>query len=166
MRFLATCACERIIIDRVGAHSLIAIMSRIDIAITPPPDMTANQLPPNAIAPKEWFVFSMWEPEGGDFGKEFEQVIEVFWPNEEKILSGRLKLKPEANGGNQLASYSISGFPVGQQGRVKVLTWLEQQGRRVTEPFPYYISVNYVSGEHHPPGTPHSIISLAIPQQT
>jgi hypothetical protein len=164
MRLLATCACEKVIIDRVGAHSLIALMSKIDIAITPPPDMTSSQLPANAIAPKEWFVFSMWEPENGDFGKDFEQIIEVYWPNEEKILSGKLKFKPEPNGGNQLLSYSISGFPVGQQGKVKVLTWLERHSNRVTEPFPYYVSVAHISNQHYPPGTPHSVISLTIPQ--
>jgi hypothetical protein len=127
MRLLATCACEKVIIDRVGAHSLIALMSKID-------------------------------------GKDFEQIIEVYWPNEEKILSGKLKFKPEPNGGNQLLSYSISGFPVGQQGKVKVLTWLERHSNRVTEPFPYYVSVAHISNQHYPPGTPHSVISLTIPQ--
>jgi hypothetical protein len=76
MRFIATCACEKIIVDKVGTYSLISVMSGTDIAITAPPS-APGQLPANAMLPKEWWVLSMWEPHSDEVGKDFEQVIEV-----------------------------------------------------------------------------------------
>jgi len=142
MRYLATCACDKIVIDKLGAHSLISVMSNADISIVPAPG-TPEQIPPNAVTPREWWIFSMWEPSSEEAGKEFEQVFQVYWPNKEKLLEGRLGFKPDER--VQYTSYSVLGFPVGQQGKVRIVTWVEQQGSRITDIFDYHITVRHIA---------------------
>jgi hypothetical protein len=161
MRLLATCVCDRLIVDKMGAHSLIAIMSNADIAITPPAG-GSERLPPNAMFPKEWWIFSMWEPASGDVGKEFDQIIQVYWPNGDKILDGKLTFKTDDR--TSYNSYQVLGFPVGQEGKVKILTWVEEQGRALTDPFPYYITIKYLPEGQYPQGTPQSRGIFSIPQ--
>jgi hypothetical protein len=155
MRFLATLACEKVVIDKAGAHSLIEIMSGADIAITPPPGLLATQLPPNAMSPKQWWIFSVWEPNTDEVGKEFEQVYAVYWPNGDKLIDGRLTFK--ADDKVQYTSYTILGFPVGQEGKLKISTWIEKGGSRITDPFDYFITIRHVSQDKYPPGTPHTL---------
>ena len=155
MRFISTCACEKLIVDKGGAHSLINVMSSIDIAISPMPGTPLEQIPTNAVMPKEWWIFSMWEADATEVGQEFEQIYQVFWPNGDKLLEGKLKFKPDEKA--QYNSFTILGFPVGQQGRVKINTWVESKGSPITEPFTYSIVMKHVSETHHPPGTPHSV---------
>jgi hypothetical protein len=161
MRFLATCACDKLIVDKIGAHSLINVVSGLDIAMSVPPD-APQQIPPSAMLPREWWIFSMWEPRSDEVGKDFEQVIEVYWPNGEKLLDGRLNFKPDEK--VSYNSYQVVGLPIGQEGKIKILTWVESQGSRITEPFAYYITIKYVREDHYPKGTPSARAVLQIPQ--
>ncbi|HEV2470334.1 MAG TPA: hypothetical protein VGS78_14180 [Candidatus Sulfotelmatobacter sp.] len=156
MRFISTIACEKVIIDKGGAHTLIEVLSGADIAITPPPGMTPAQLPANALSPKPWWIFSMWEPDEDDEGQEFEQIYVVYWPNGDKLVEG--KSTPFTMTDRvQYSSYQLLGFPVGQQGKVRVSTWITKNGNRVTDPFDYFITIRHVSQDHHPKDTPFSI---------
>jgi hypothetical protein len=104
----------------------------------------------------------MWEPRSDEVGKDFEQVIEVYWPNGEKLLDGRLNFKPDEK--VSYNSYQVVGLPIGQEGKIKILTWVESQGSRITEPFAYYITIKYVREDHYPKGTPSARAVLQIPQ--
>jgi hypothetical protein len=143
MKFLALCACEKIIIDKNGAHSLITIMSNTDINFAAPPGQTLpDEIPTNAVFPREWWVFSMWQPSDDEVGKTFEQVFEVYWPNGEKF--GESKIEFTSDEKVQYNSLLMAGFPVGQIGNVRVVTWIEKQGSRITEPIDYCLRVKHL----------------------
>ena len=166
MRFISTIACEKVIIDKAGAHTLIEVLSGADIAITPP-EGTSQQLPENALSPKPWWIFSMWEPGKDDEGQEVEQVYAVYWPNGEKLMEGK-SVPFRMTDRVQYTSYQILGFPVGQQGKVKVSTWITRSGNKITAPFDYFITIRHVSQDHHSRETPYTIqtaIGAAQPNQ-
>jgi len=144
MKFLATCACEKVIIDKHGVHSLITVMANMDIAleISPGPD-APKEVPPNLVIPKDWFIFSMWLPSAEEIGKNFVQVIEIYWPNGDKFAEARLKFKTDEKA--QYNSLCMQGFPAGQVGNVKVITWIESEDHRITEVFDYYLAIKRVS---------------------
>jgi hypothetical protein len=160
MRFLSTVACEKVIVDKGGAHTLIEIMSGADIAATPPANNPAAELPSNALAPKQWWIFSMWEPNDDDVGKDFEQVYTVYWPNGDKLVDGaRASFKMTDR--VQYMSFYVFGLPVGQQGKVKISTWVEKAGNRITDPFDYFITIRHIPQNQYPPDIPHSISQIA-----
>jgi hypothetical protein len=161
MRFLATVACDKVIIDKAGAHSLIEVMSGADIVITPPPGLATAELPPNTLSPKQWSIFSMWEPSANEFGKEFEQVYVLHWPNGDKLLDAKVKFKTDDR--VHYTSYSILGFPVGQQGKVKISTWIEKDGSRITDAFDYFITIRHIAQDTYPEGTPYSLSVASVP---
>lgn len=134
-------------------------MSNADIAITPPAGASPS-LPTNAVTPKEWWIFSIWEPQTDEVGKDFEQPIEVYWPSGEKFVELKVKFKPDER--VQYNSTQMLGFPVGQPGKVKILTWVELQGKRITEPFAYYITIKHISQDLYPAGTPHSLAAYSV----
>jgi hypothetical protein len=156
MRFISTIACEKIIIDKGGTHTLIEVLSGADIAITPLEGISEQRLPENALSPKPWWIFSIWEPSKDDEGQEVEQVYAVFWPNGDKLLEGK-SVPFRMTSRVQYTSYQILGFPVGQEGKVKVSTWITKGGTRITDPFDYFITIRHVSQDHHPRETPFSM---------
>jgi len=121
-------------------------MSNADIAVAlnpqSPNEPAEQPIPANAVMPREWFVFSMWMPSIEDAGKSFEQVIEIYWPNSDKFTEGRLPFKAD-----EKASYNsiqMLGFPIGQVGNIKIQTWLEYQGSRITDTFDYCVSIKHL----------------------
>jgi hypothetical protein len=143
MRHLATCACDKLIIDKNGAHSLVSIMSNADISIVVQSPAVSEQIPTNAVTPREWWIFSMWEPSSEDVGEQFEQVYQIYWPNNEKLSENRIGFKPDER--VQYNSQPILGFPVGQSGKIRIVTWVDHHGQRVTEVFDYYITIKHIT---------------------
>ena len=135
MKCRALLPCERVIIDKDGAHSIINVMLNAEVSmdVVGPSQMAQPMtIPPNAMTGTTWWLYTLWEPSGDDVGKDFEQVYQVYWPNGDKLLESRLSFTQKDDTMNQTTFY-IAGFPVGQQGRVKILTWLDSQGHRVSD---------------------------------
>src|SRR6266567_4409707 len=104
-------ACEKVIIDQDGVPSLIGLFNKL--SLTPPKD---QEIPKNAVAPKEWAVFSAWDTDPGDELKEHIFCIQMFYPD--KTQFGEVfknKMKVELNKRSQVKTV-IPGFPVGQPG--------------------------------------------------
>jgi hypothetical protein len=137
MKFLALCTCERVIIDKQGAHSLINIMLNAELQISP------EQVPRNAVAPTQWFAYSMWMPSAEDIGQQFEQVYQVYWPDGEKFIETRTAF-PQLDETVQQVSFGFYGLPVGQSGKLRVVTWLDKEGQRITEPVETSIHVKHL----------------------
>lgn len=127
MKFLALCTCERVIIDKQGAHSLINLMLNAELQTSP------EQVPRNAVAPTQWFIYTMWTPSAEDVGKRFEQVYQVYWPDGEKFTENRMEFtQPDES--VQQVTFGFYGLPVGQAGKLRIVTWLDQEGgHRVTD---------------------------------
>src|SRR5437879_5919714 len=99
MKCHAFCACNKIVIDKDGAHSLIEIMLNAEVRLTEVPlGATVSPgavaagipIPQNAVAPTKWWLYTQWEPSPRDVGKTFEQVFQVYWPQGEKFAENRL----------------------------------------------------------------------------
>jgi hypothetical protein len=137
MKCHAFCACNKVVIDKDGAHSLIEIMLNAEIHPTlitqeKTEEGIPTSIPPNAVAPTQWWLYTQWEPTLTDVGKDFEQVFQVYWPNGDKFAENRLPFNLKDERMTQ-TSFSYVGFPVGQEGRLRLLTWLDQAGNRVTD---------------------------------
>ena len=126
MKFLALCTCERVIIDKQGAHSLINLMLNAELQATP------EQVPRNAVAPTQWFAYSMWIPSPEDVGEKFEQVYQIYWPDGEKFIEHRMEFtQPDET--VQQVTFGFYGLPVGQPGKLRIVTWLDKKGHRVSD---------------------------------
>lgn len=140
MRFLALCTCEKVIIDKQGAHSLINLMWNAEI-------QAAVQVPQNAVAPQQWFVYTTWVPVPEDVGRKFEQVYQIYWPDGEKFSENRLGFT-QIDESVQQVSLSVMGFPVGQMGQLRIVTWLDHNGHRVTDLIETFIRVKHAAQQN------------------
>jgi hypothetical protein len=154
MKCIALLTCEKAIVDKEGAHSLINVMLIANVERQqvqegqPPEDIS---IPHDAVAPMHWWVYTLWLPSSEDVGKAFEQMYQVFWPNNEKLAESALLFTQE-NEAMQQTTFTIGGFPIGQQGKIRVVTWLHFEGLRVSEMAETYITVNHIeAGSTVPP---------------
>jgi|SRR5271155_1198572 len=122
-------ACEKVIIDQQqsGVVSLIALFDKMSIAVP----REAPEIPPNAVAPREWSIFSKWETDPDDAGKEFTVCTQMFYPDKTPFGDqGRTALTAEANKKAQ-AIVKIFGFPLGQTGMYTIRSWIEANGKMI-----------------------------------
>jgi hypothetical protein len=132
--------CEKAITDSEGLSSLIALFNELTVFIpegaTPPP--------PNAVVAKDWAIFSSWEMEPEDEGKEFREFFQVLYPNDTPFAQ-EISFPFRAVAGkkyNQVIALS-KGFPIGQQGRYAVQMRLEQDGVKIFGPVVIRMDVKY-----------------------
>jgi hypothetical protein len=121
--------CEKVIYSQEAIASLINLFGKIAI-VTP-----ANQeeMPRNAVAPKEWAVFSRWNTEPGDELKEYFVCTQVFYPDQSPFGEvHRSKIAVEPSRPAQL-NVQMVGFPIGQAGTYTAKVWVEESARPVTD---------------------------------
>jgi hypothetical protein len=138
MKCVALVPCEKIIIDKDGAHSLITVMIKAGIALRQEVAEDTQKridipIPDNAMIPSQWWIYSIWEPSSRDIGTSFEQVYQVYWPNGDKLAERRLQKFIQNDDTMMQTSFVFVGLPVGQVGKIKILTWLDSDGHRVSE---------------------------------
>src|SRR5580658_4311836 len=121
--------CEKVIIDDAGMASLICLFQRVAVTIQ-------GDAPSNAVAPKEWAVFTSWSWEDGDEGKEFDQLLQVFGPN--NILFTEVRSKAVMPADKKILQFKMPllGLPVGQPGHCTVRLSLMHKGIVIAEPTP------------------------------
>jgi hypothetical protein len=151
MKCTALVPCEKIIIDKDGAHSLINVMLNAAIAVQrqeggKPAEQT--EVPRNAVMPHQWWIYSLWRPSPEDVGASFEQVYQVYWPDGEKFAETRLAFE-QKDATVQQTSFYFLGFPVGQEGQLRIVSWLDRGGHRVSD-----INEAWVRLEHKKPSDP------------
>lgn len=130
--------CEKIIIDDNNTASLIAIMH--GVTASSPAD---KEIPKNAVAPKEWAIYTSWMREQGDETKSFEQKLQILWPDGTEFHVHSLPFKiPESIHQNRVG---VIGFPIGQRGPLKVKMWVESGGTKISETYHRTIEVKHES---------------------
>jgi hypothetical protein len=155
MKCVALLACEKLIIDREGTHSIINVMTNANITMQEmepggvPRDVTTP--PSNAVAPIQWWVYSLWNPSPEDVGRSFEQVYQLYWPNGEKVREARLPFVQPSDRLQQ-SSFSFVGLPVGQPGKVRIVTWAELDGHCVTDVSETYLYITHNADMKDRPG--------------
>lgn len=130
-------ACEKVIIDQAGVASLIALFGKITISLP----LEAPEMPPNAVAPREWTIYSLWEWGPEDEGKRFSQHLEISWPNGTVLLEKRDEIVRAPDRRSTQIVSPIAGFPVGEQGMISVHLRLERDETPVLEAAPIRIEV-------------------------
>ena len=148
MKCLALLTCDKVIIDKDGAHSLINVMlsAAVTLQESEPGETPKDiEIPPNAVSPNQWWIYAQWEPSSDDVGKSFKAVYQVFWPNGEKLIENNLSFT-QIDDRVQQTTFYVGGFPVGQKGAVKVTTWLDSaEGRRVSDVAETHIVIEHRS---------------------
>ena len=121
MKLLLAAPCNLVSIDQQLGHSLIGVFH--DIAVKVPPD---TEIPANALLPKEWAVFSKWLLSPGEEGEEYFLVSEIYWPD--GTMLNQIKVKaPDPNANSITFVLRNQAFPFGQNGKVKILIWIEKE---------------------------------------
>lgn len=129
-------ACEKVILTADNVASLISLFNKIAVVV---PNET--DIPKNAIAPKEWAIFSIWDTEPGDELKDCTFCSQMFYPDQTQFGEvHRVKMKIELNKRSQV-NLQIAGFPIGQMGQYTVRTWIEENQRVVVDPIEFKIEL-------------------------
>jgi hypothetical protein len=136
MKCHALLTCDKLIIDKDGAHSLINVILHAHVGEqqlqTDTGEWVSIPIPPKAVNPNQWWIYTLWEPSHEDVGGSFEQIYQLYWPNGEKVSESRLSFK-QKDEAMQQTSYFYLGFPIGQEGKVRILTWIESKGERTSD---------------------------------
>lgn len=136
-------ACEKVILEQPpegsppgtsGVATLVSLFSKMIISVP-----AGTEIPPNAVAPKEWAVFSLWDVEPGDEHRNYILCTQVSFPDKSQF--GELNKSPinvKPNTRSQM-TIRIPGFPVGRPGPHIVSTWVEENGQKVCGPIEFKI---------------------------
>jgi len=133
-------ACEKIIIDKGDVASLIGLFNRI-IANIP---AGASEVPKNAVAPKEWAIFSSWDTEVGDEQKKYFLCTQVLYPDKTRfaeVSKVRMNIEPDKR---TQVTVNLLGFPMGQPGKYTVQTWVEENEKVVVDPIEFTIMLEII----------------------
>jgi len=108
-------ACEKVIYDLDGPVSLVGIFEGMKFRLQDAP------LPDKAVAPNQWSIFTLWEPQIGELGKVFTQFTQVFAPDGSLFLENKhtfLTLEPERI--QIRVRLNIKSLPIWQEGKVVI----------------------------------------------
>lgn len=122
--------CEKVIFGQDSVPSLINLFTKITATIP----VDAPEIPKNAVAPKEWCVFSSWDAEPGDELREYFICTHVLYPDQTpfgEISKNKLNIEL---GKRAQFNVQMLGFPMGQAGVYTVKTWIEENQRTVVGP--------------------------------
>jgi hypothetical protein len=130
-------ACEKVIIDKDSTvPSLIGLLSKM--IVSGPEGM---EIPKDAVAPKEWCVFSIWDPEPGDELKEYMLCTQFLYPDQTQFgETSKIKIPVEADKRIQMV-VRLEGFPLGQEGSHTVRTWIEENRQMVVHPIEFKVEL-------------------------
>jgi hypothetical protein len=133
--------CERVIIDRDGPASIIAIFEKMRIQLQEAP------LPPKAISPSRWHIFSLWENEPSEAGQEFTQVAKVYAPDGEVFIEHEQTFKiPDAGNTQVRINIMLWSLPISMEGTILVKAWLKGSEELAQD---FKFTVEYIKkGEH------------------
>lgn len=121
--------CEKVIIDENQNPTLVVLMQGLGAA--PLPGQPA-EIPRNAVGPKEWCIFSVWRPSDQDYGKLFNQRIQLLWPDGSEFQNAHFAFQFEKGKSHQIRM-NMFGFPIGQVGDVTLNMWLERDSKKIGE---------------------------------
>lgn len=129
-------ACEKIILAQDGVASLIALFNKIILTVP-----AGTEIPRNAVTPKDWAVFSIWDPEPGDELRTYFLCTQILYPDGTQFAEiAKVKFNIEPSKRAQM-NVQIQGFPIGQAGEYKIHTWIEENNKKISDPIQFGIEV-------------------------
>jgi hypothetical protein len=132
--------CEKVVVDTNSVPSLIGLFSELRISVP-----QGTTFPSNAVSPKEWAIFCVWECSLDEAGQEFQQVFVMTSPVDEVFgAPQRIKFTPQRDKLRQHVIANSQGVPIGREGKVTVTTHVEFEGRTVVPPFTLSFDVRYI----------------------
>lgn len=122
--------CEKVIFSQTLVASVINMFAKLTINLA----REAPEVPADAVAPKEWAVFSSWDTESGDELKEYFFCMEIFYPDHSQFGdTSRVRINVEPNKSAQVGVQLVA-LPIGQVGFYTVKTWVEENHHVVVDP--------------------------------
>jgi len=146
-------ACEKVIIDQSigpppptgsGPASLINLFSKIIVEVD-------TEIPANAVGPKEWAIFSMWDVEPGDENKHYILCTSMLYPDGRQFGEVTRIPIPVILGQRSQMVIRISGFPLGQAGFYTARTWIEESQQTVFGPIEFKIELQVIVTKQQQP---------------
>ena len=129
LKTYACVACERVILAKDDVPSLISLFTKMVVEAP-----TGVEIPPDAVAPKEWAIFSAWIGEPGDENIEYILHTQLLRPDQTQF-GEVLKMKiPIERGKRSQMHVRFNAFPLGQLGNYTVHSWVETNRQRVVDP--------------------------------
>ncbi len=120
-------ACEKVIISVETVPSIIAIFSKIVVAVAAETDV-----PKNAVANKEWSIFCLYNHDDGDELKEYTHKVQIVYPDKTQFGDvSKTKFVAEAGKRSQV-HIQVPVFPIGQTGKYTIRVWVEENERLIT----------------------------------
>jgi hypothetical protein len=147
-------ACEKVITDQPvegdpasqGVPSLIGLFNKIILQVS----ADLPEIPKNAVAPKEWAIYSAWDNEPGDEQKEYFLCIQILYPDQSPFGQvTRMPINVQPKRRSQMTA-RVQGFPLGQPGFYMVRTWLEESKQMVGSPIEFKIELE-IKKQAQPP---------------
>lgn len=149
--------CEKVVLEYqmtadnkavAGPASLISLFQKITAVVA----TNAPPFPANAVAPREWSLYSSWDTEPGDELRNYVLCTQILYPNgDEYGTVQRIPVKPLSAGKRWQMIVRVLGFPIGQAGFYKILTWIEENDQRVVGPIEDKIEVEIIKQAEAPP---------------
>jgi hypothetical protein len=147
-------ACEKVITDQPiegdpssqGVPSLISLFNKLILQV--PADLP--EIPKNAVAPRDWAIYSAWDNEPGDELKKYFLCTQIIYPDKSpfgQITRMLINVQPKRR--SQMIA-RVQGFPLGQTGFYTVRTWLEENSQMVGSPIEFMIELE-IKKQAQPP---------------
>jgi len=148
--------CEKVIFDqqiglppnpngpKLGPPSLIALFSKLYVTIPHGVVVGTPAFPPNALAPRDWSIYTEWDTEPGDETRHYVLRAQVFYPDG-ATFGGcpDIPINVEPNSRSQ-AIVRIPAFPIGQSGTYIARVWVEENHIEVVKPIDLKIDVIFI----------------------
>lgn len=134
--------CEKVIVEQVtpglsdpsGPTSLISLFSKIYVKATPTAGGEALAIPPDAVIPKTWAIYTEWETEPGDENRKYHLAFQLLYPDGKPFGQAvKVAVNIAAHRRGQV-TINANGFPIGQQGFYTARLQLEEDERPVGTP--------------------------------
>lgn len=109
-----------------------------DLKIMLPQD--APEVPHNGLIPREWAVFAKFDLDAEEEGKKYSLSVDIVWPDG-ILLNRSIIHAPQPKEGGIAFIARMQGFPMGQDGLVKVIQTLMIDETVVFGPFELGIRV-------------------------
>jgi hypothetical protein len=141
MKLLLIAPCEKLIEDLTQGQSMISIFHGLKIRI--PRD---QEIPSNAVSPKEWAIFSKWELSPEEEGQTFTSTMSVFWPDGSQFFTHELAaIQPTTN--PMAFVHRVQGFPIGQNGDLRIVNSLTRDGEVLFGPVEVTVTIDVIRME-------------------
>ncbi len=129
--------CEKLIISADGSASVIVILQNCKVSAT-----NNQPIPPDAIAPKDWVLVSMWQVPQDKIGKDFVQHFQILLPNGTEFMKRTLNFRP-VKPNTHMNYLRLNALPIGHVGYLKMKSWVEEKDVIVSDEEEYLIGIEH-----------------------